>query len=371
MKRYGDLFHLIVDEENLENAIYNAASGKCSLEKPIEETTKEIYDVLLEPKLHVQRLKELLTSKTFKCSPYEVFTKNDKGKLREIYKLPFFPDRVIQHAILQVIEPIWKKTLISHTFQSIQGRGVHLCLKHVVKAVQVDGMNYCLQLDVRKFYPSINNFILKEVVRRKLKCPDTIHLIDTIIDGMEGVPIGNYISQYLANLYLSELDHKIKEVLKLKYYYRYCDDLIILSNSKQELWEAFDFIRVELTKILLDVKGNYQLYEINKVRGVNCFGYLVHPDSVRIRTSIATNFSRSLRDMRKKGFFNPDSVSSYFGWFKHCDGAALWKSITKDLWPVGSPEQEFLNSLGAKLYEIRDQRRRATRNSKTARESTS
>lgn len=353
MKRYGNLFHQIVDHDNIVDAIRNAAKGKCNDEKDREGL---IRHVIKNSEEYAARLHNLLVSGEYVCSEYKTFPKRERGKDRIIYVLPFYPDRIVQHAILQVLEPIWKSTLIAHTFQSIQGRGVHLCLKHVKKAVHQDGMRYCLQVDVRKFYPSINNEELKRTVRKKVKCKLTLALIDEIIDGMEGVPIGNYLSQYLANVFLSDLDHKIKEVLRVKYYYRYCDDLILLSNDKEDLRSWLKFIETELNFLGLELKDNYQIYEINEVRGVNCFGYVVHPTSVKLRRSIAQDFRNALRGNRLKGFFNEDMVTSYFGWFYHCDGAALWESITKNLWPPGSQEQQLLDRYRDALHSLRAKR---------------
>lgn len=316
MKRYGNLYPLICSDENIELAITNSAKGK--------KDYIEVREVLENKDKYFKLLKDMLINKTYVCSPYDMFIKNDKGKKREIFKLPFFPDRIIQHAIMQVLELIWKSTLISHTFQSIKGRGVHLCLKHIRKAVQIDGMKYCLQLDIRKFYPSINNELLKLVIRRKIKCKDTLEILDVIIDGRKGVPIGNYISQYLANIFLSALDHLIKEQLKHKYYYRYCDDLIILSNSKEELKNSFELIKEELYKIKLEIKDNYQIYEINNKRGVNSFGYLVHPNSVKLRKSLSLEFSRKVARMLEIGYVDIEVLSSYYGWFKYANADKLW-----------------------------------------------
>lgn len=363
MKRYGNLFHKIVDLENLESAILNAAKGKCSEEKDRDGT---IRHTVRNHREYAAQLHGLLVSGDYSCAEYTTFPKRERGKDRVIYVLPFYPDRIVQHAILQVLEPIWKSTLISHTFQSIQGRGVHLCLKHVKRAVHVEGMNYCLQLDVKQFYPSINNDQLKLTVRRKIKCPLTLELIDNIIDGMQGVPIGNYLSQYLANVFLSDLDHKIKEVLRVKHYYRYCDDLILLHTDKLALRRYLTFIRRELKLIDLELKGNFQIYEINNVRGVNCFGYVVHPSTVRLRRSIAQDFRDSLKRHRQRGTFNEDMVTSYFGWFYHCDGAALWESITRDMWPDGSPQQQLLDRYRDVLHSLRAKRTKTTTNAITA-----
>jgi len=89
---------------------------------------------------------------------------------------------------------------------------------------------YCLKLDVRKFYPSVDHAILKRIIRRKIKDNKLLSLLDNIIDSAKGVPIGNYLSQYFGNLYLSRFDHWMKETNGVKYYHRYCDDIVIFAQ---------------------------------------------------------------------------------------------------------------------------------------------
>lgn len=138
---------------------------------------------------------------------------------------------------MNVIEPIFRHSFIRDTYSSIKGRGTHDGLARVKKAMKdVPGTTYCLKLDIKKFYPSINKEILKQKIRTKFKDVDLLMLLDEIIDSCEhGVPIGNYTSQYFANFYLTRMDHWIKEELGIKYYFRYCDDIVILGSSKERL----------------------------------------------------------------------------------------------------------------------------------------
>lgn len=313
MKRYGNLWYLVTDIDNIKLAHLNARKGKTNY--------TEVQAVDRDPDKYAFELQQMLLDKTFKCSAYEIFEKIDKGKVRVIQKLPYFPDRIVQHALLQVLEPIWKKTLIANTHQAIKGRGVHTCLHAVKHAVHTEKQQYCLQMDVAKFYPSIDNTLLKEVLRFKIKCPDTLWLLDLIVDSSVGVPIGNYISQYFGNLYLSELDHLLKEELRIKYYYRYCDDMILLSDSKQELWEAMAFTEAWLSKWNLKLKHNYQVYKITERRGVGCLGYIVTPSRIKLRRSIVVAFVRKLKSSAT------DSYGSYYGWFKHCNSIGLWRAL--------------------------------------------
>lgn len=97
----------------------------------------------------------------------------------------------------------------------------------------VENTRYCLKIDVKKFYPSIDHDVLKQIVRRKIKCPDTLALLDQIIDSAAGVPIGNYLSQYFANLFLAYFDHWIKEEVGVKYYFRYADDMVFCTRTRR------------------------------------------------------------------------------------------------------------------------------------------
>lgn len=179
-----------------------------------------------DPEKYLGQLQEMLLNKTYNTSEYVTFIKHDSGKDREIFKLPYFPDRICQWAILQVIEPYLVKNFIKNTYSAIPGRGIHLALHDIDQAVQHDvpGTQYCLKIDARKYYPSINHDILKKKYRRLFKDDDLLWLLDEIIDstpGDTGIPIGNYLSQYSGNFYLSSFDHWMKEVKHVKYYYRY------------------------------------------------------------------------------------------------------------------------------------------------------
>lgn len=300
MKRYGNLYHLIYDIDNIRLAHKNARKGKTKYD--------EVIAIDADVEKYVQEIHTMLVDKTFKSSKYEMFIKNDKGKNREIYKLPYFPDRIIQHAIMQVLEPIWKKTLIADTYQAIKGRGVHKCMKKVKHAVIVDKMQYCLQLDVKKFYPSIKNDVLMNTLNNKIKCKDTMWLLSVIVHGHSGVPIGNYISQYFGNLVLNDIDHKIKEVYKIKYYYRYCDDIIILHNDKKLLHALKYLIGVELSKKELSLKGNWQVYKVTNKRPVDCLGFTLSCKKVSVRNKIIDSLKIASSDA---------SFAGLYGWLKH------------------------------------------------------
>jgi len=164
--------------------------------------------------------------------------------------------------------------------------------------------------------------VLKSLLRRKIKDNDLLWLLDNIIDSCDGVAIGNYISQYLANFYLTYFDHWIKESKRVKYYYRYADDMVILSNNKKELHDLLSDIRKYLlNELRLTIKHNYQIFPV-KSRGIDFVGYVFYHTHTRLRKSIKQNFARMMKKNR-----NRCSFASYNGWVKHCDGKHLLKTL--------------------------------------------
>lgn len=285
----------------------------------------EVKEVNASSARYFRRIHTMLKYKTFQNSEYEVFTKVANGKEREIFKLPYYPDRIIHHCIMNVMEPIWIKTLIADTYSSLKNRGIHKGVRRIKTALQ-DTVNtqYCLKVDVRKFYPSIDHDILKKILRQKVKDTDLLWLLDKIIDSAVGVPIGNYLSQYFGNMYLSSLDHWAKEKKKCKYYFRYCDDIVVLSGDKQFLSELRKEMANYLGTVLnVHLKDNWQVFPTS-VRGVDFLGYRFFHDYTLLRKSTAKQFKKRINTI-SKSYSSMNTVSmlssimSYWGWMKHAD----------------------------------------------------
>jgi RNA-directed DNA polymerase len=310
MRRVGNLYHKICSVKNLELADKRARRGK-----------SKQRGVLIHDRNRSENIRKLhrnLLDKTFKPSPYHVFKIKDP-KEREIYRLPYYPDRIVHRAVMNVLEPIFVRTFTKDTYSCIKGRGIHKALKNLRKAlVDEKSTKYCLKIDIKKFYPSIKNSILKSLLRRKFKDEDLLWLLDTIIDTTQGVPIGNYLSQYFANFYLTYFDHWIKEELKVPHYFRYCDDIVILGSSKKELWDIFariqEYLQAELD---LEVKSNYQVFPV-AARGIDFVGYKCYHTHTMLRDGIKRRFIRMIR--RNK---NEKSINAYNGWLSHCDSINL------------------------------------------------
>ena len=322
MKRYGNLYAQICDINNLRLAAQNAASGK--------RRRSEVTAFFARLEENLEQLHRELTEKRYKTSPYDVFVKFE-GKRREIYKLPF-RDRVVHWAIMQVLEPIWTPQFTADTHACIKGRGMHSLLRKLREDLRNDpeGTAYCLKLDIRKFYPSIDHEKMKAVVRRKIKDPEVLWLLDGIIESAPGVPIGNYISQYFANLYLSELDHLLKEVAGVRYYYRYADDMVLLAGDKPTLhgWLVLinDWLNVERH---VDLKGNYQVFPVES-RGIDFVGYVTFHTHCLARKKNKQGLCRKLAKLRKAGVPEAEIMlltASRAGFMLHCDSKHLFKVL--------------------------------------------
>ena len=296
MKRVGNLYDKICNIDNLKLAEKRARKGK-SKQHGVRKFDRNKQDLLIN-------LHHVLVNKSYKTSKYTVFKVKEGGKIREIYKLPYYPDRICHHAILNILEPIFLRCFIRQTYSCIKNRGIHLCLKDLNK--EIKQYDYCLKLDIRKFYPSINNVILKDLLLRKFKDRDLLELLFEIIDSNEGQPIGNYCSQFFANFYLTYFDHWIKEDLRLKYF-RYCDDIVILGNNKQELRTMLNRIRNHLWYNLKLELSNYQIFPIDS-RGIDFVGYVSYKTHIKLRKSIKNKMKKTL---------NVRNQPSYYGWCKY------------------------------------------------------
>ena len=318
MKRYGYLFDRICSIDNLRAAAHNAAHGK----RKRDEVQKFFADL----ENNLQGIYTELRAHTYRTSPYEVFIKYEP-KRREIYKLPF-KDRVVQWAIMQVLEPVWTPQFTADTHACIRGRGIHSLHKrlHEDLAADPEGTRYCLKLDVKKFYPSISHEILKSVLRRKIKDPDVLWLLDGIIESADGVPIGNYISQYFANLYLSELDHLLKEDAGVRYYYRYADDIVVLSGSKRYLSGILIYINHYLHNDRnLSLKSNFQIFPVES-RGIDFVGYVTYHTHSLARKRNKQGLCREVARLRKAGLKDEEirlRVASRLGFIVHCNSNHL------------------------------------------------
>lgn len=344
MKRVNNLFEQICSLENLQLADEKARKRK---------THK--YGIKLHERnreANILALREALLKGTFRTSEYSTFTIYEP-KERLIYRLPYYPDRILHHAIMNVLEPIWLSVFTADTYSCIKNRGIHAGAQAVKEVLRKDpeGTKYCLKLDIRKFYPSIDHEIMKQIVRRKIKDARLLDLLDGIIDSSEtsaedkaglqlsegrpvGIPIGNYLSQYFANLYLTYFDHWLKEEKRVKYYFRYADDMVIFSSDKAELHALRTEIAAYLAdRLRLEVKSNWQVFPTDS-RGVDFLGFVFYHRYTLLRKKVKQNFCRAVarinrRKIKLDAKAYKQAICSWWGWVKYSDSRHFYKQLSK------------------------------------------
>lgn len=318
MKRSGNLFERIVSVNNIMLAHQNAKKGK--------RHYREVKCFELRPYHNARKIRNMLIANTYVPSPYIPMTIKDRGKEREILKTRYFPDRIVHHALMQVVQPILESVFIKDTYQSIVGRGTHKALSRIQSWMGDEkGTRYCLKIDIKKFYPNVDNSILKDMFRRKIKCEKTLLILDGIVDSTKGLPIGNYTSQTLANYYLAYFDHFVKEELETKYYARYADDIVIFGETKEELHVKFKAMQTYLRSLKLEIKGNWQVFEV-RTRGLDFLGYRLFGYYTLLRKAMVTKIKRAMLKPIDD-LSGICRVMSYLGWIRFANTYNFLRTI--------------------------------------------
>lgn len=334
MKRVGYIFEEICDLKNIKWAIIESSRKK--------RKRKSVKKILLNTDKYAREIQALLRKKAYTPAPYTEKTIMDGicKKIRTIHKPRYYPDQIIHWALILQIRPILMRGMYEYSCGSIPGRGTALGQKTLRRWLDKDykGTRYCLQIDIKKFYPSIQNEFLKGKFRKIIKDKDCLWLIDTIIDSHQGLPIGNYTSPWFANFYLQGLDHFIKEKLGVKYYIRYTDDMILLGPNKKKLHKSRDEIEECLKKEGLLLKGNWQVYKVND-RPIDFLGLRFYRDKTILRKRTALRIRRRMAKIRKKGYLcykDACAVISYWGWIKRSNSYDFYHKYVK---PVATIKQ--------------------------------
>jgi len=387
-KRYGHLYEKMLDKNLISLAIDNAAKEK--------HHYTEVQEVLSNKELYINLIYDIILHKTYQVSPYKI-KKIYEPKKRDIYILPFYPDRIIQHLLMLILLPIWDNYVSPHSYSCRKDYGQHRASQKSMDIIRNKHCKYYLKCDISKFYPNLNHHILKKIIRKKIKDPDMLHILDTIIDsgptptsyriefdtktndGMIRVtprealayalshgqierlhelytntPIGNYISQWFGNLYMSEFDrwittkvykpvkHRVffkgKPYIKISHeefvlgglvpaksivgYVRYCDDFIIFGSDLETLKIIKDKIQ---TYLLVNLKLTLSKTIINKAtNGIDFVGYRHFKKKILLRKSTAKRIHGKIKEipyLLRRGHMTKTKalsrIGSYYGWLKH------------------------------------------------------
>lgn len=290
MKRVKNLYGSICDYENLLRAFKIARRGK----------SKKPYVVTFEADLerNLQTLLAELRAESWSPSPYKRFIIFEPK--RRVIHAPIFRDRIVQHALMNIIEPIFDKTFIFDSYASRKKKGTHAGIVRLVEFLyRHDNAVYVLKCDVKKFFDSIDHNVLMHAIARKIGDTSVLALIQKIISNegrTKGLTLGNYTSQCFSNIVLNELDYYIKMELRIREYVRYMDDFVILSESKAELHKWKRQLRVFLeTKLKLELHDRKQ-WVFPECVGIDFLGYVTWRDKRKLRKR---NIKRFLARLKK------------------------------------------------------------------------
>jgi len=339
MKRLGGLFEQVVAFDNLLLAFRKARRGK-RRRPPVAG-----FELRLEQELLA--LQRELLADAYRPGAYRLFTVYER-KPRQIAAAPF-RDRVVHHALLNVIEPVIDRRFIADSYACRTGKGTHAAVDRYQHWSRRHA--YALKMDIARYFPSIDHALLKDTLRRHLKDTRVLRLFDRIIDGsppfpetgspdyfpgddlfspldrLRGIPIGNLTSQFLANLYLDGFDHFVKEELRVRPYLRYVDDMVLLDDDKGRLAELRQRVAERLGRERLRLHPD-KAHIVPVGCGLDFLGYTVFPHHRRLRNDNGWRFVRQYRGYARawaEGRLDWDDFApSVQGWIGHAAHADTW-----------------------------------------------
>ena len=338
MKRFGNLYPRICA---FENVLLAAKKAQCC-----KRFRADVLAFNHDLESHVLRIQEELAAKTYRPGPYKTFVIYEP-KRRLISAAPY-PDRVVHHALCNIIEPVFDACFIPSSYANRHGKGTHKALDHFRALTR--RYRYCLHADIEKYFPSMDHAVLKEKIRRKIKCRDTLWLIDGILDNSNdqepvgqyfegddlltpcirrhGLPIGNLTSQLWANVYLDGVDHAMAAEFGGRRYLRYVDDIALFSDSREELEQA----RARLAEALESIRLRLHPVKtaITEVRhGVSFLGFRFLPDRIRLRQENLRRARKRMRGLQaayRHGAIAWDDVrNSVQSWNAHASYGDTWR----------------------------------------------
>ncbi len=303
----------------------------------------QIFERNLEDNLF--NLYDRLKTGTYYHSPYSFFNIYDP-KFRNICKATV-ADRIVHHAVISAIEPLFDKTFIFDSYSCRKDKGTHKAVRRLFVFIRkvsknYEGRCYCLKLDIKKFFASVDHDILLDCLREQIKDEVLLKLLNSIIESFSegiGIPIGNLTSQIFANIYLNKLDQFVKHKLKIKYYLRYCDDFVIVSDDKN----CLESLILKIGEFL-QAKLKLSLHENKKIickytQGIDFLGYILLPYIILPRTKTKRRIERKLKikiDEFKNGKITKKSLNqssqSYLGFLKHANAYKLTQELKNQLW---------------------------------------
>lgn len=317
-KRYGYLTPKIIERSNMDRAF------------------DEVVDQLPEPRRTyyrnrreeiVKRLTKRIGDGTFRVNNYREMWVTDGPKIRKVQS-PCVENRIGCNAVMRIVEDVLYPSVILTSAASIPGRGMHKLFAKMRRDIEQDreGTTFFYKCDVRKFFESIDQDLMWEFVKDRIKDPILLPILHNFVTMMEqGLSIGLRSSQCYGNIFLSGIDHYFKDVLGVRYYYRYCDDIVILSDSKKKLWLLRDIMHEQVAEIKLEIKPNECVRPISE--GIDFLGFVYDGKKARLRKRTKQKAARKLHKIKSRKR-RQQIVGSLKGMAKWGDCKHLYKTLT-------------------------------------------
>ncbi len=333
-RRHHDLWPRLISFENLLAAAHNSARGK-RFRQPVLK-----FQVELEHELY--RLQAALRDHSYRPGDYCTFFIHHPKK-RLISAAPY-RDRVVHHALVNVLEPIYEGCFIHDSYACRKGKGTHAAMRRAQHYARRH--RWAWKADIAKFFPSIDHSILKQLLARKIGDPDVLWLAGLLIDRSNpqeevyelfpgddlfapserrrGLPLGNQTSQFFANVYLDPLDHFLKDHLRVPGYVRYVDYFIAFAGSKQELQQVREAARECLAALRLKLHAKKDaIFPVKQ--GMPFLGYRVWASHVKLAAENVYRFRRRLRNLQdryaRREIDWPEAAMRISSWVGHASQA--------------------------------------------------
>ena len=331
----------LVSLENLFSAWEAFKKGKTKKRDVLE------FERCLEDNIFA--LQDDLVNHQYAHRPYHQFHIFDP-KFRVIHKAEV-RDRVVHHLLFRYLESLFQSSFIYQSYSSQKERGTHRAVVDVAAALRAASRNYhrtvwALKLDIKKFFDSIHHETLTALLTRRVQDEHIRWLIGQVIDSYSstqghgrGVPIGNLTSQIFANIYLSQLDYFVKFQLRMKHYFRYADDFIILNEDEAYLKFLLELIHSFLDKKLLLTIHPQKIVLRKFHQGIDFVGSVIFPHHRILRTKTKQRMFRKARKMVERfnvgaidEFTLQQSTQSYLGLLQHCNGNKIEEQLRNEIW---------------------------------------
>ena len=321
------IYNKLLDPDYIAYTIRKAARGK--------RKRDEVRVVLEHIDEYTSETLDMITTGRFELKPVSHKTIFERGKTRELTLSPFFPNRILDYLMVETLKPYIRKSMYEYCVGNVDKRGIDYGERVIERNYK--RYKYYLKLDIRKFYPSVTSENLYAFLERKIADKRFLRLCKAVVMQVPDLPIGSYYSQWFSNWYLQDLDHYIKEELRVPLYVRYVDDMVLMGNNKRKLLNAMYCINRKLGEKGLELKEFGQVKRWD-VAPLDFLGFRFG-NEVRARSAIFHRITKLLCRIHARRHITVSqarSLLSYIGWVKYfTHGYAFYNKRIKSLAPKG------------------------------------